>query len=363
MTPEETPYQKAGVDTVRGISALRALLDWIGRTRDFSKGYPLKLDIGFFANLIDLGNGQSLAISTDGVGSKILIAEMMDKFDTVGIDCVAMNAGDVLCTGAKPITLVDYLAVEQADERLLKEIGKGLYEGAREADISISGGELAQLPDMIKGFKPGSGFDLVGTCIGLVDSDKIITGRDLASGDELIGLESSGVHSNGLSLARKVLLRDGVESLQIRIPDIGCTLGEELLRPTRIYVKPVLKMIESGLRVKGLAHITGDGLLNILRWDREGGYEIDFLPKPHPIFSLIQSRGNVDPAEMFRVFNMGVGFCVAVDPADSDRVIQTAKDHGVPAHRIGRVNDSPERAVHLKPVGLIGKGDRFFKAG
>ena len=203
LKPEETPYQQVGVDTARGAYSLRGLLGWVQQTRQFSKNYPLKLDIGFFANLIDLGNGQSLAISTDGVGTKILIAEMMDKYDTIGIDCIAMNAGDVLCTGAKPVTLVDYLAVEQPDERLLEEIGKGLYQGAKESDITISGGELAQLPDMIKGYRKEKGFDLVGTCVGLVDSDKIITGRNLAPGDEIIGLKSSGIHSNGLTLAER----------------------------------------------------------------------------------------------------------------------------------------------------------------
>lgn len=362
MEPQETPYKRSGVDTDRGASSLRGLISWVQKTREFAPGFPLKLDIGFFANLIDLGTGQCLAISTDGVGSKILIAEMMDKYDTIGIDCVAMNAGDVLCVGARPVSLVDYLAVERPDERLLEEIGKGLYQGAKEADVTISGGELAQLPDMIKGHRAGMGFDLVGTCVGLVDSDKIIIGRDLLPGDALIGLESSGVHSNGLSLARNVLLKEGPLPLAAFEKELGCTLGEELLRPTRMYVKPVLAMLAKRLSIKGLAHITGDGLLNILRWDRDVRYEIDFLPAHPPIFSLIQKRGNVPPAEMFRVFNMGIGFCVAADPADADRAMEIAGRFQIPAHRIGTVKEGKDRSIHLKPVRLIGKEDRFYPA-
>jgi phosphoribosylformylglycinamidine cyclo-ligase len=321
-------------------------------------GRPL-LPIGYFANVLDLGRGQGLAISTDGVGTKLLVAQLLGKYDTVGIDCVAMNVNDVLCVGAEPISLVDYVAVQALKPELIGELAKGLAEGARQARVAIPGGEIAQVREMIKGDND-EGFDLVATCVGVVPTDRIVVGKDVAPGDVVIGLRSSGIHSNGLTLARRALLQQAGLSLHDRPAPLERSVGEELLVPTRIYVAPVLAMVEQ-LRVKALAHITSDGLLNLLRVDSNVGFDLDFLPEPPPIFRLIQHLGAVPDGEMYAVFNMGVGFCVVVPESDADRAIAIAAEHGIPADVLGRAVAEPERTVRLRPVGLVGAGSAFQK--
>jgi phosphoribosylformylglycinamidine cyclo-ligase len=321
-------------------------------------GRPL-LPIGYFANVLDLGRGQGLAISTDGVGTKLLVAQLLGKYDTVGIDCVAMNVNDVLCVGAEPISLVDYVAVQALKPELIGELAKGLAEGARQARVAIPGGEIAQVREMITG-DYDEGFDLVATCVGVVPTDRIVVGKDVAPGDVVVGLRSSGIHSNGLTLARRVLLQQAGLSLHDRPAPLERTVGEELLVPTRIYVAPVLAMLER-LRVKALAHITSDGLLNLLRVDSNVGFDLDFLPEPPPIFRLIQRLGAVPDEEMYAVFNMGVGFCVVVPESDADRSIAIAIEHGIPADVLGHAVAEPERTVRLRPVGLVGTGSVFQK--
>ena len=203
------------------------------------------MDIGYFANVIDIG-GIGLAICTDGVGSKSIIAQMMSRYDTIGIDCVAMNVNDAICVGARPISMVDYIAIEKADADILGAIAIGLAEGAKQAGISISGGEISPLKDVMRGF------DLVGMAVGIVPLDRIITGRDLAPGDVIIGLESSGIHSNGLTLARHVFFERAGLSIDHVFPELGTTLGEELLRPTLIYVPEILDIIEQCPDGKGV---------------------------------------------------------------------------------------------------------------
>jgi phosphoribosylformylglycinamidine cyclo-ligase len=351
------------VDIDRCGRALRRMLGWVSRTAEFRPGLGRSvLPIGHFANVVDIGRGMGLAVSTDGVGTKILIAELLDKYDTVGIDCIAMNVNDLICVGAEPICMLDCLSVEEADEVLLEEIGKGLYEGARQARISIPGGEVAQIRDMVRGVRPGRSFDLVGTAMGLVEIERIILGRDIVPGDVVVGLRSSGLHSNGFSLARKVLLERRKLALNVRIAELGRTLGEELLEPTRIYVPEVMALLEAGVPVKGLANITGDGFLNITRLDTPVGYRLTDLPEPHPIFGLIAALGDVEPAEMHLTFNMGVGFCVICAPEAADTVIDVCRAQGSEAQVIGHAVAEPANQVVLEREGLIGREGKFVPA-
>jgi len=355
-------YRDAGVFDNQEIG-LSGLLKWISKTDSF------RSDLGktllapkYFANVVKITEELGIALSTDGVGTKIMLAEQMEKYDTIGIDCVAMNVNDVLCVGATPISLVDYIAVEKAQPDVLEEIAKGFYEGAKQAQVNIPAGEIAQLGDMIKGVKKDSGFDLVGTCIGLVELDKIIIGQDLQESDAIIGLESSGIHSNGFTLARKVLLDMAGLSLDEYVDELGMTLGEELLKPTRIYVQEVLEMLSEGIEIKALAHITGDGFLNLQRVEREVGYEIYSLPPTLPIFQLIQENGNISDAEMFRVFNMGIGFCIMVAPSDVQQVLDICERHQTKAYVLGRVTEKSPGEIHIIPKELVGKGKEFIPA-
>jgi phosphoribosylformylglycinamidine cyclo-ligase len=352
-------YLAAGVDASHEEENLAGLGRWINETFGFSPCRPA-LPLGYFANVLPLSPELGLAISTDGVGTKLLIAQMLERYDTVGIDCVAMNANDILCVGAKPFSMVDYIAVERADPEILAEIAKGLCEGARQAGISIPGGEVAQVREMIKGSGTGLAFDLVGTCVGTVHPDRMIIGRDVEPGDIVVGIASSGVHSNGFTLARRVLLDQRGLRLDERISELGCPLGEELLRPTNIYVREVVEMLDASLRIKALIHVTSDGFLNLLRIAaKEVGFVLDNLPEPPAIFSLIQRAGAIDHAEMFRVFNMGVGFCVVVDPKDQDRVVAIAQRHGRAAWKLGRAVADEQRRVQIPQWGLEGKGPSF----
>ncbi len=291
------------------------------RFREGKSGEVLD-NIGSFANLIDLGEF-ALAMCTDGVGSKVIVAQELEKYDSVGIDLIAMNVNDLICTGAEPISMVDYLAVSRVNPNIIKEIAHGIFKGAKQADIAIIGGETATLPEIITGVEE-NGFDLAGTAIGIVKKDKIITGKDITPGDVILGFRSSGVHSNGLTLARKVLPR---------------SMWIDLLTPTRIYVKEIMELTKE-YTVKGLAHITGGGFTNLLRVG-EYGFLIDQLPKIPLIFEEIQQRGDIPEMEMYKTFNMGIGFCAIVSEADSEEIIKNyAQTWNV--SRIGRVIEEPE---------------------
>jgi len=289
---------------------------------------------GHFAALLRLGD-KAIAMSTDGVGSKILVAELLDKYDTVGIDCVAMVVNDILCVGAEPLAMVDYLAVEKPNPDIAAQIGKGLADGAEQAEIAMIGGETASLPEIV------NNFDLAGTGIGIVDIDDIVTGENIMEGNILIGICSSGIHSNGLSLARKVFFQDAGLNVDDELPGFPQkTVGEELLRPTRIYVKPIMELLKSDVTVHGLAHITGGGFNNLKRLNQDVGYYIDDLPQPNPVFESIFSLG-VPLEEMYRVFNMGIGMVVIVPEEDSQNALNIIKKHDQ-AHIIGNVTGKPE---------------------
>jgi phosphoribosylformylglycinamidine cyclo-ligase len=359
--PDPPTYASAGVDTAAASGALAGLLRWVNATSELRPG-AVRLPNGYFANVVAVGPNLGVAISTDGVGTKLLVAQQMGKYDTVGIDCVAMNVNDVLCVGAEPVALVDYVAVERADAVLLEAIGRGLHEGARQARVVIPGGELAQVPELLHHAPAGNSVDLVATAIGTVPLDRVLVGRDVADGDAVIGLASSGIHSNGLTLARRVLVGDDPRRLAEQVPELGRTLGDELLEPTRIYVQPVLAMLAAGLPIKALAHITGDGLFNLTRVAAPVSFHLARLPEPPPIFKLIQARGRVAPAEMYRTFNMGVGFCVVVAPEGVGGVLDVAAQHGQLASELGHARADGRRRIELPTLGLVGEAGTFHPA-
>ncbi|MBT5549344.1 MAG: phosphoribosylformylglycinamidine cyclo-ligase [Nitrospina sp.] len=356
---ESSEYDKSGVSSKGAETALSGLLKHVLPTRQFSERYPLAADIGYFANVVDLGNGQGIAFGTDGVGTKVIVAELLGRYDTIGIDCIAMNVNDVICVGARPVSMVDYIACSHTDPEVFDQLGQGLAEGARQSGISISGGEISQIKEII------SGIDLIGACIGHVSLDKVNTGRDIKPGNLIVGLASSGVHSNGLTLARKVLLGDTLEEQKTRINDyeefLGQTLGEALLEPTRIYVQPVMEMLDAEIDLKAMVHITSGGFCNLNRVESENiRFVIDTLQPVPEVFNLIQDRGGVSEAEMFEVFNMGTGFCLIVEGTkEVEAITEICKEYDLPCQVIGQVEACQGKEVSLPTKQLIGKGSRF----
>ncbi len=347
----DSAYASAGVDTTRADSAVSALVAVL-KTIDPGRPSRAVLGSGHYANVLRIDDRTGIALSTDGVGSKIILAEELGRYDTVGIDCIAMNVNDVICVGAEPIAVLDYIAVEDADPEQLRQIAVGLKEGAEQAGVEIPGGELAQLPELIRGHPSPHGFDLVGACFGTVALDAIVTGAAIEPGDAVIGIPSSGVHSNGYTLARRAL------------PDLGDTpgelggrrVGDVLLEPTVIYVRAVLDLLRSDVEARGLAHITSGGMLNLLRLEADVGYRIDSpLPVP-PIFDLIADGAGVEPTEMYEVFNMGCGFCCVVPADQADAAVELLGKHHRGAAVIGSVTDSAG-LVELPGAGLTGRAD------
>jgi len=358
---EDRTYKEAGVDSAQQDRIMHNLTYWVERTFAFRPN-TVKLPLGYFANVIDLGNGSGIAVSTDGVGTKIIVAEMMNKYDTVGIDCVAMNVNDVLCVGATPVTLLDYIAVEAPHDDLMGPLVQGLYKGAELANVTIPGGEIAQVREMIRGVREGYAFDLVGTAVGTIDLSRILTGQDTKDRDIIVGLRSTGVHSNGLTLARRVFFAVQNWNVDKYLSELGRTIGEELLEPTRIYVREVVAMLEANLKIKALAHITSTGFLNMSRAASDVSYVIDSLPEPHPIFRLIQHYGAISDEEMFFTYNMGFGFCVIVAPEDADAVRGFAHDYGVESHVIGHIAADGKREVRVPQYRLLGSDGKFRKS-
>lgn len=355
MVAREDIYKQIGVDTEEADAGLQHIKNRIAATWPMQGVGRVVLPIGRFANIIELSPNVGIALCTDGVGSKTIIAEMMKKYDTIGIDCVAMNVNDLICVGAKPLSMVDYIAVQEVHSEILDAIGDGLCKGATEAEISISGGEIAQLGDIVKGF------DLVGMAIGSVNLDKVLTGQNISEGDVVIGVKSNGIHSNGLTLARRALFEKNSYRIDQKIEDLGTTIGEELLRPTSIYVRESMEILQRIKGIKALVNITSDGLLNLTRTSAQVGFVIDDLIEPHPIFGLIQRNlEKVEDAEMFEVFNMGIGFCYVVSASDADETLTILKRHDREAKRIGSVVADPDERVFIPQRGLVGKGKVFF---
>lgn len=297
-------YAESGVDIHqenRSIEAMKAVL----KSRRKGFGAPMT-EIGHYAGLLDMGSF-ALAMTTDGVGSKVLIANAISKWDTVGIDCIAMNVNDLYAIGAEPIAFVDYLAVEKVDPERAAQIAVGLARGAEISNMTIVGGETASLPEIIRGF------DLAGTAIGIVDKDKVVTGEKIQVGDALVGVPSSGLHSNGYTLARRIIAESKYTYFDA-MPGGDSSIGEELLTPTRIY--PEIVELVKKCDVHGLAHITGSGLLKLRRISGLG-FEITDPLEPQPVFRFLQEQGGVDDEEMYRTFNMGMGFLVVLDESEA----------------------------------------------
>ncbi|MEA2297148.1 MAG: phosphoribosylformylglycinamidine cyclo-ligase [Solirubrobacteraceae bacterium] len=329
-------YAQAGVDTGaadRGVEALVSVL----RTIDPGRPSRVVVGAGHYATVLEVAPGLGIALSADGVGSKLVVAEQSGRLDTVGIDCVAMNVNDIVCVGAEPIAMLDYLAVERIDADALGQIAVGLKRGAELAGVEIPGGELAVLPELIRGHPSPHGFDLCGACFGTVALDRLVTGERCAPGDVVIGLPSSGLHSNGYTLARRVLAPLGADA---RPPALGgASVTDALLEPTVIYVRAVLALLGSDIPVHGLAHITGDGVLNLLRLGDGLGFEID-APLPVPgICRLVCELAELEAAESYRVFNMGCGFVAVVPGPAAGAAAELLAAHHPGARVIGRVTD------------------------
>ncbi len=342
-------YSAAGVDTDQADEGVAGLVSVL-RTIETGKPSRSVVPSGHYASVLRVTDDLGIAIATDGVGSKLVVAEQADRLETVGIDCVAMNVNDLICVGAEPIALVDYLAVEQVDAQRLARIGVGLKAGAEAAGCEVPGGELAVLPELIRGHPSPHGFDLCATAIGTVKIEDIILGDRIAPGDALIGVPSSGLHSNGYTLARRALQEQGGLDLDDRPAELeGASVADALLEPTVIYVRAVLDLLRSDdVEVRGLSHITGGGLNNLLRIG--SGYEIsDPLPVP-PVFGLVQRLGDVSEAEMWEVFNMGCGLVAIVPDAHAGAAAEILAAHHPGARRIGTATDSG--TVTLPSAGL-----------
>jgi phosphoribosylformylglycinamidine cyclo-ligase len=372
-TPEPAPssYAQAGVDEEREqVAFARVMRPWLARTKVKS---PMVTSItglasGYFATIMRLPPGPPLALTTDGVGTKILLAREANRWEPIGVDCVANNVNDLICVGAVPLALLDYIATDRVSEGVLEEIARGLFLGAELAGIAIPGGEIAQIGAMLA--DPGDGgpmLDLVGTAVGALPpavgtSDgyrQPIDGGAVRPGDVIIGLPSSGLHSNGYSLARQALFTKGGLTLDDHVPGSGRRLADALLQPTRVYVNSAEALWTAGITPHGMAHISGGGLLNITRLAADVSYVLDTLPPAPDIFTLIADAGDIDKATMYATLNMGIGFCVVVGENDKQAALDALKKAGEDAVLIGTVTDRRGRFVEIPLAGLIGKGDAF----
>jgi phosphoribosylformylglycinamidine cyclo-ligase len=386
-------YAEAGVDEEREQNAFsRVMRPWLARTQVRS---PMVTSItglssGYFSTIMHLPPGPPLAVTTDGVGTKILLAREANRWEPVGVDCVANNVNDLICVGAVPIALLDYVATDRIDEGVLDEVARGLFLGAELAGIAIPGGEIAQIGAMLADATQGGPMlDLVGTAIGALPPLEAPQGapsqaprQELSPGagkmlgsqpayrtpvdgsavrpsDVIIGLPSSGLHSNGYSLARHALFTKGGMSLNDLVPGTGRRLADALLQPTRVYVKAAESLWAAGISPHGMAHISGGGLLNIARLAADVSYELDALPVPQEIFALIADKGQIDAATMYATFNMGIGFCIVVGKSDQQAALDALKGAGEDPVRIGWVTARPGRSVTIPAAGLYGKGDSF----
>ncbi|MCV0371995.1 MAG: phosphoribosylformylglycinamidine cyclo-ligase [Nitrosarchaeum sp.] len=322
-------YKKAGVDISKIKKSQLAIGKLIQSTHKFQKMAKITHGFGHYAGIVEIPGGKLLATHTDGVGTKVVIANMMKKYDTIGIDCVAMNVNDIICIGATPISFVDYIAANKNDQIIFKKIVEGLVKGARKSSVPIVGGETAIMPDVIEG--SGFAFDLAGMVVGILTKKDMILGNKIKPGDVIVGAKSSGIHSNGYSLARKALLTK--YSVKDKVKGVG-VIGDALLTPTEIYVKPVLEIIQK-CKVNGLAHITGGAFTKLTRL-KKIGYSIDTLPKMPPIMGLIEEQG-VRQDEMYKTFNMGIGFCAIVPKDQATKVKSIFKKYKIESQEIGQI--------------------------
>ena len=329
-------YKKAGVD-IEQADRLTEKIKTIVRKKDKN----VIGGIGDFGAMYKLGDS-ILVSGTDGVGTKLKIAFLMDKHDTVGIDLVAMNVNDILTKGAHPLFFMDYIATGKLQPRVIEQVIAGIVNGCDDAECSLIGGETAEMPD----FYTEGEYDLAGFVVGEVKEDSVIDGSNVNTGDTIIGLSSSGLHSNGFSLIRKLFFQELKMTVDTYVPEFGKTLGEELITPTQIYVKKLFKVLaDFRVNIHGMAHITGGGFQNIKRINENKGYVIDKLPEIPPVFQVTQEKGGITDSEMFKTFNMGIGFVIITD--NPDAVCSALKPD---AHIIGFVDDSKKILIKEKNI-------------
>ena len=339
-------YKHAGVDIEAGYKSVELMKEHVKKTLR----PEVLTGLGGFSGAFSMERFKqmekpTLVSGTDGVGTKLKLAFLMDKHDTIGIDCVAMCVNDIACAGGEPLFFLDYIACGKSYPEKIADIVKGVAEGCLQSDAALIGGETAEHP----GLMPEEEYDLAGFAVGIVDEKDMITGQDLKAGDVLIGVASSGVHSNGFSLVRKIFEMTK-ESLDTYYDELGKTLGEALLTPTRIYVKAMKSMKDAGVKVKACSHITGGGFYEniprMLKDDTVAVIEKNSYPIP-PIFTLMAKKGNVDEQMMYNTYNMGLGLVIAVDPAQADAAIAAIEAAGEKAYRVGSI-EAGEKGVILK---------------
>ena len=353
MTATETAaskYSEAGVDIDKGNAFVSRIKDIVSSTHSRT----VLDDIGGFSGLFSIGNANCkdpvLIASTDGVGTKLKIAQLCNKHDTIGIDLVAMCVNDIIVSGAKPLFFLDYFASSSLDLDVATDVVKGIAEGCKQANCSLIGGETAEMPGL---YQPGD-YDLAGFSVGIAERDKIIDGSDVRVGNKIIGLASSGLHSNGFSLVRKIIFEDLGLSVDDTVEELGCTVGEELIKPTKIYVRSVLGVLNR-FAIHSLVHNTGGGFIdNIPRVLPKGCRAVidkDSWEKP-PIFTLLQKKGEVPEAEMYRTFNMGIGMMAVVKDTDAESVMQHFKAMGEEPYVIGEIFAAQEGEPRVLINGL-----------
>ncbi len=323
-------YKKAGVDISEIKKSQRAIGKLIESTHNLQKMAKMTHGFGHYAGIVEIPGGKLLATHTDGVGTKVIISNMLKRYDTIGVDCIAMNVNDIICIGATPISFVDYIAANKNDQKIFKQIVSGLVKGAKKASMPIVGGETAIMSDLISG--RGFGFDLAGMVVGMLSKKEMVLGNKIKPNDVIIGIKSSGLHSNGYSLARKALLSK--YSVKDNLKGVG-NLGDALLRPTEIYVKPVLEALKK-CKINGLAHITGGAFTKLLRL-KQIGYHLDSLPKTPALMQLIEDTG-VKNEEMYKTFNMGIGFCIISPENQVKGIHKIFSKHKMKSYEIGRIS-------------------------
>jgi len=356
--PRKFTYAKAGVNREMRTESKKAL-QRLKETYKYSLyGEVIRLPYG---NVFPMGKGRYLDLQIEGVGTKVLVAQLANKYDTIGIDGVAMVVNDVIRSGARPLAIADNIHAQASDPDLVKEWMVGLVKGAAEAGCVVPNGEIGDVPELIKGLVEGKGFDMVVASIGEVTSERLITGKNVKKGDSIVGLQSSGLHSNGISLARKILLKQwGGKYEPHDTPEkLESEIVYEVLEPTRIYVKPLLRLLEE-VEVKAAVHITGEGYAKfdrLTKFSKRTGFEFNNF-KPQPVFELVQETasdlgGTITDEEMFRTFNMGWGFAVIVDRAEKDKTISLLERAGVHAEQIGQVTSSAGIKILYKKTKIM----------
>ena len=339
-------YKSSGVDIEAGYRSVELMKKYVKETMR----PEVLTNLGGFSGAFSMKNFMSmkkptLVSGTDGVGTKLKIAFLMGRHDTVGIDCVAMCVNDIACAGGEPLFFLDYIACGKNEPEKIASIVKGVAEGCRQSDAALIGGETAEMP----GFYPEDEYDLAGFAVGIVDEDSLITGNSIKPGDTLVGIASSGVHSNGFSLVRRVFTMKE-ENLNRYFDGLGCSLGEALLRPTKIYVKALRSVRESGAVIKGCSHITGGGFYeNIPRMLPDGiaaAVEKNSYPVP-PIFEMLRKDGGINEHVMYNTYNMGLGMVLAVDNADAEKAVAAIEAAGEKAYIVGRTEEAAEKGVRL----------------